>query len=263
MAGLMAGLMAGCAAPPRDLPPATGWEALAPGVGYRVLQPRPDAVLHLLRLDLRQPGLRLRLSPPGEAGKPIDAMPSGRGALVSINASFFGRGWLPLGLTRSDGVDWPGATQPDTTALFGCEPTPRCAFLLDAPVSAPASWTLAVGGRPWLVRDGRARTAADDAACQAFCARPHPRTAVALDTSGRWLLLALAEGRRPGVPGMALADLAGALRDQGAQVALNLDGGGSSSLLIRGQPAMARPANEPAQRPLANAIHVFVDAPPH
>jgi hypothetical protein len=44
--------------------------------------------------------------------------------------------------------------------------------------------------------DGAARTAADDAGCASLCANPHPRTAVGLDASGRYLLVLLAAGRR-------------------------------------------------------------------
>ena len=113
---------------------------------------------------------------------------------------------------------------------------------------------MAVSGTPWLIRDGRARTAQDDASCVAFCAKPHPRTAVGLDASGRVLYLVLAAGRRDPVLGLPLAELAGVLRELGAVQAFNLDGGGSSTLLIRGESRLPRPFNEPTLRRVANAL---------
>ena len=39
-------------------------------------------------------------------------------------------------------------------------------------------------------------------------------------------------------------------------VAINLDGGGSSTLWLQGRAVMARPANEPAERALANVVSI-------
>jgi exopolysaccharide biosynthesis protein len=47
------------------------------------------------------------------------------------------------------------------------------------------------------------------------------------------------------------------MADLGVVDAVNLDGGGSSTLFVRGNSVMERPANEPAQRKVANAIHIL------
>ena len=55
---------------------------------------------------------------------------------------------------------------------------------------------------------------------------------------------------------MTLVQLSQLMRDLGALDAINLDGGGSSTLWLQGRAVMARPANEPAERALANIVSI-------
>lgn len=251
--GLALLALAGCAtvAPPPD-----GWQPLVPGLAHRAWSPWPDSDVQALRVDLAQ--VRVALSPPADAGLPLDQMPSGRGALASVNASFFDREFRPRGLTVSDGQPWPELlklAKPARDPLLACDS--RCSIRFDAPAAPEPGWQLAVGGTPWLVRDGRTRTAEDDATCASLCAHTHPRTAVGLDASGRHLILLLAAGRRGDVKGLTLAQTAALMRELGAVQAFNLDGGGSSTLLIGGESRLPRPFNEPALRRVANALHLL------
>lgn len=274
-AATLAALLSACATAPPGAPalpgapgspltesPGPGWQRLHPAVHQRLATPVPDSRVHVLRIDLQAPGVRLRVSPPGERGQTLAEMASGRGALLSINASFYDRSFNPLGLTASGGERWSGVMQPDRAPLIGCTPQAVCAMELAERVRDNPAWSEVLGGRPWLVRAGRVRSAEDDAQCASLCAHTHPRTAVGLDASRRWLFLVLAEGRRPPVAGLTLVQLSAFMRELGVHDGLNLDGGGSSTLLVRGQSVMARPANEPALRRVANALHVFVDTPP-
>jgi hypothetical protein len=248
---LLLGLLSACASrPPQSLPLPEGWQLLAPGLAYW----RGEPGLHALRLDLQEPSLRLALSPIEEKGLPIDAMPSARAALAAVNASFFDRSFKVRGLSVSNDVRWPEPMAPQDSPLLACDRSQSCKLQLAPPYALPEDTHTAVAGTPWLVRDGQARTPKDDARCAAFCANTHPRTALGLDASGRQLFILLAEGRRAQVPGLSLAETAEKLQALGAHQALNLDGGGSSALLIRGEVKMQRPANEPQQRRIANAL---------
>lgn len=245
--------LAGCAG---VAPPADGWRLLAPGLAHRAWSPWPGSEVQALRVDLAR--VRVALSPPEDAGEPLDRMASGRGALASVNASFFDAAFRPRGLTVSEGRAWPALLKAPAGAvdpLLACDLT--CDIRFDAPAAPEPGWRLAVSGTPWLVRDGRPRTADDDAACVAFCARPHPRTAVGVDATGHRLVLLLAAGRRGDVQGLTLAQTAQLLRELGAVQAFNLDGGGSTALLIRGESRLPRPFNEPALRRVANALQLF------
>jgi exopolysaccharide biosynthesis protein len=67
-----------------------------------------------------------------------------------------------------------------------------------------------------------------------FTRAPHPRTAVALSKSGKTMYFVAAEGRKEGVPGMTLPELAAFLREElGACAAMNLDGGGSTEMWVK------------------------------
>lgn len=244
--------LAGCAGPS---PRGEVWQALAPGVSYRAWAPWPGSEVRALRADLDQ--VRLALSPPAEAGQALDGMPSGQGAIASVNASFFDRAFRPRGFTVSDGQPWPEllkTARPVNDPVLAC--LDRCRILFDLATADP-HWRIAVSGTPWLVRDGQARSRDDDASCASLCAQTHPRTAVGLDASGRQLILLLAAGRRGEVAGLTLAETAQLMRELGAAQAFNLDGGGSSTLLIGGESRLPRPFNEPALRRVANALHLL------
>ncbi len=61
----------------------------------------------------------------------------------------------------------------------------------------------------------------------------HPRTLVGYDKDGRWLLLAVIDGRQEGYSeGLNLYECAKIMQDHGCDEALNLDGGGSSIMLL-------------------------------
>jgi len=62
----------------------------------------------------------------------------------------------------------------------------------------------------------------------------HPRSAVGLSADGNTLLLVAVDGRQEGHSrGATLAELGELLKSLGATDALNLDGGGSTALVVR------------------------------
>ncbi len=64
---------------------------------------------------------------------------------------------------------------------------------------------------------------------------PQPRTAIGLDKSERWLTLLVVDGRQPGFSeGATFPELAELLISFGAHSGINMDGGGSSTMVIRG-----------------------------
>ncbi|MBO9688329.1 MAG: phosphodiester glycosidase family protein [Mitsuaria chitosanitabida] len=263
LAAFALALLAACAqlpAPaPTPLPVEPGWGQPVgghAGLRYERDDRQPGEVLHWLRLDLRDPTLRLTLSPPGERGRTLDRFDGAGAALAALNASFFSKTFEPRGWTVSQGEAWAPVMTPDDSPLIACDAASTCALQLRPPYAVSGSTWLAVAGTPWLIRDGQVRGDADDARCERFCAMPHPRTAIGLDRTGRYLTLVLAEGRRGPVAGLSLHRLAALMAARGVTQAFNLDGGGSTSLLIQGRAVMERPFNEPVPRPLANALMI-------
>ena len=93
----------------------------------------------------------------------------------------------------------------------------------------------------------------------------HPRTAAGIARVGQSqrLLLAVIDGRQPGYSvGMTLRQTAELLQSLGAQQAINLDGGGSSTMVVRDHATGAlrvrnKPSDPTGERPVGNALAVL------
>ncbi|MEV7026647.1 phosphodiester glycosidase family protein, partial [Kitasatospora sp. NPDC093558] len=89
--------------------------------------------------------------------------------------------------------------------------------------------------------------------------RREPRSAAAL--APHRLLLVSTDGRGDDSPGLTIRELADSLHDLGATTAVQLDGGGSATLVTRdpstGHPTV-RNRLDGDQRPVPNGIGVFV-----
>ncbi len=110
----------------------------------------------------------------------------------------------------------------------------------------------ALGGGPALLKDGQSTT------FQSSDAR-HPRSAIGWNAEHFFLVQV--DGRQPGVSvGMSLTELAQHLSRLGCTDALNLDGGGSSTLWARGQ-VMNNPC-EGSERPMGNALLITREPAP-
>jgi hypothetical protein len=100
-----------------------------------------------------------------------------------------------------------------------------------------------VGGTPVLVHEGK-RWVADDGSN--FVAGRHPRTIVGWNATET--LLVTVDGRQPGYSlGLSLLDAADFLRALGATEAVNLDGGGSTTLAA-GATVLNRPSDRMVKR---------------
>ena len=127
--------------------------------------------------------------------------------------------------------------------------------------SAWADVVQAVGGGPWLVRGSRI---AVDGAQEGFSEREfvearHPRTAAGVTASGE-LLLVTVDGRQPHSRGASLSELARYLVGLGATDAINLDGGGSTTMVVHG--LYVNGPSDGAPRPVADALLVLGPASP-
>ncbi len=107
----------------------------------------------------------------------------------------------------------------------------------------------ALGGGPALLKDGRSTQ------FQSSDAR-HPRSAIGWNAE--FFFLVQVDGRQRGLSvGMSLAELAAHFARLGCTDALNLDGGGSSTLWARGQ-VMNTPC-EGSERPMGNALIITLE----
>lgn len=116
-----------------------------------------------------------------------------------------------------------------------------------------------LGGGPRIVRDGKVSIEAEGGSQgDAFARTRYPRTAVGFN--GRKLYLLAVDGRQNGYSvGMSLFELAKVMVDLGCTDAMNLDGGGSTTLWVRGS-VQNRPSDG-RERAISNGLLVFSTAP--
>ncbi len=92
---------------------------------------------------------------------------------------------------------------------------------------------------------------------EGFAAARHPRTAVGVRADGR-ILLVTVDGRQPELSvGMTIAELASLLIELGAVEAVNMDGGGSTAMVVRGE-VVNSPSDLTGERAVGDALLVFL-----
>jgi hypothetical protein len=112
----------------------------------------------------------------------------------------------------------------------------------------------AVGGFPMLVENGRGVYDEQTDVIPPFGDRRHPRTAVAWDEARRRFLWVVVDGRQPPYSdGMSLPELEWLVLRLHASDAINLDGGGSTAMVVEGT-LVNRPSDPTGERPVANVL---------
>jgi GH25 family lysozyme M1 (1,4-beta-N-acetylmuramidase)/uncharacterized protein YraI len=95
---------------------------------------------------------------------------------------------------------------------------------------------------------------------------PSPRTAIGLNKNNRWLIFMVVDGRQPGLSeGVTFPELAELLISYGVYTGVNMDGGGSSTMIIKGIDGKARLLNSPIdqnipgkERAVANHLGLYL-----
>lgn len=117
-----------------------------------------------------------------------------------------------------------------------------------------------VGGVPQLIKNGKIDiTWEQEKASKSFVETPHPRTAVAKLKDGKFLMLTV-DGRSDESAGLDLYDLAKYMLELGAVDAMNLDGGGSTTMFLDGK-VVNKPSEKGGERKVGDAILVTLRKP--
>lgn len=113
----------------------------------------------------------------------------------------------------------------------------------------------AVSGGPRLLRDGHVDITVDqEVFFGSSIPNVHPRTAAGVTREGD-LVLMVVDGRQSGSRGVSLEELADLMLSAGATDAINLDGGGSSTMIL-GRQLVNLPTGGTFEREVASAIAV-------
>ncbi len=250
-------------------------ERLFAGVTYERkvrLSPRP-LIIHVIKIDAQTAKIRFLVTPPDDAkGKyPLRARTTTQflqefGVQVAVNGDGFLPWWsnsildyyphvgdpvAPLGNTASRGKFYWKSELPDPTLYIS-----RWNDFSFTAVEKPYN---AISGDAILLRAGNMTPDLDNVALQ-------PRTAIGFSSNGRFIYLVVVDGRQPFYSeGMTRRELADLMVSLGAQNAMSLDGGGSSTMVVQGKDGQPRILNSPIdkripghERPVANHLGIFV-----
>jgi hypothetical protein len=179
-------------------------------------------------------------------------------ALAVVNGGFFSGhpDEVNSGIFKSMGTVWPFTREePEElrfvgSSAFGVDVNGNWIFMNREGHAWPEDWPEAVnalagahrlldtGVIPEPVASGRWRSAREIR----HSGLRHPRTAVCL-TGERQLILLVADGRHREAVGFTLPELARFLQHLGCRDAVNLDGGGSSTMVISGKGVVNHPSD--------------------
>ncbi len=178
----------------------------------------------------------------------------GKAALSQFKAATMAK---VTGVAETDGVVWSKAGKDLPMLVIDARGRASIATGKDPPREAKQ----AIAGHDTLVHGGK--NVAPVSQRPGFIKGPHPRTAVGIKNHGNTLILVVVDGRKKGVAtGMSLAELADVLVGQGAEEAVNLDGGGSSVLAIRDpktqQMVILNHPSDGRERPVANSLGITI-----
>ncbi len=248
-----------------------------PGVAYFELHvPEHPWAIHLLRVELSRCELGFQVLR-GTAQEGVGwgrsritemAAMGEEGVLAAVNGDFFTPEGLPLGTQvvagevsrtasrpafawRPGEVPWMGLPEAvgDSALVLG--------WTLS--ISSADGYTEVLGGFPLLLQGGERVGDLEVTERPAFAAARHPRTALGYDPERELLWVVVVDGRQPGYSeGMTLPELTELMEALEVTEALNLDGGGSS-VMVLGRDPVSRPSDPEGERPVANGLGIKRD----
>jgi hypothetical protein len=262
-----------------DQTPAKHLETLSPGIagGLRrlrlTLADGRHTTLHVASYPLDRVELGVRVLP---GPMPLEQWCRSEGVEEALVGGFYVRsdraGGGAAGAGTPLGELWTGGTRRESLPFSAPWGARRACVHVPAPGRVRIARREELPGEPGgdllqsgplLVRDGRPVDGSDEgfsAGADQFdsdiTVGRYPRAALGCD--GERLIALACDGRADDEAGLTLAELASALIDLGARDALNLDGGGSTSLVcggrLRNVPRESHGVVLPGGRPIATAL---------
>lgn len=253
------------------VPTSTVSTEVAPGIVYtEILYLDPEsAPVRAYAISIKKGSATIQTTMPSDSADKVGtvaninsqiaaAVSNGKNVLAGVNADFFDMGGTNVmrGLCIKDGKlisgtggrPWFGITH-DGDAVMGT----------DADYAAyKDKLTTAVGASHVILKNG----ATDNLATSTeFSYTRHPRTAAGVTADGT-VVLVVVDGRQPSISnGASLADLAYIMASLGCVDAVNLDGGGSSTFILKNEKGKFVTENSPSGgslRAVANGLMVVL-----
>lgn len=175
---------------------------------------------------------------------------------IAINANFYWKDYTPIGLAVTNGKRISKYGDTRSRVIFACDKNNKC-FIEDKNKATPLNnkWQIAISGWHFYnVKTTKFECAdVDKVGCkQDIYDKKHPRTMLGVDEKNNLLYLVVVEGRQLSFSGVSLDELALLAKKLELTRAINLDGGGSSTMVVKGNRVNALPILQGNERQIAN-----------
>lgn len=216
-------------------------------------QSSPNWRIWALEIDLCASGVSVRATASDERQRTVSSFAGLVDVEAAVNGDFFSFAtYGTSGLAVGAGEPWPDTSDDDGYGfvVFGND---RAEIKLPGTqIAAADAWMQQlVSGRRRLVDEGVPM----ESDGSELCDLRHPRTAAGMSQDGRTLYLAVVDGRTTVSVGMTCPELGALMAELGAWSAINLDGGGSTTMWVAGDGVVNSPSDG-AQRVVANHLGI-------
>ncbi|GAB1472179.1 hypothetical protein MASR2M66_30570 [Chloroflexota bacterium] len=245
-------------------------QLLFPGVTYirKDMNTPHKMVVHIMAIDLQNPKLEFLVTPSANNTDILCTRTTSKfmeefRLSAAINGGYFSY----LDASNDPAVLCPGGGDPirisDYAASRGKVYSPKKTVQPVIHIGRRNQITFKPQGQIFNAVSGDRMVVLDGKVVKNLAAQvPNPRTAIGLNRNGRWLTWMVVDGRQAGYSdGATFPELAELLISYGAHTGINMDGGGSSTMVIRGADGKAVVLNSPIEmnvpgkeRPVGNHL---------
>lgn len=226
------------------------------------IQYTDQSPFHITRIDLNCPNLQLISSDKSDSRTTVSEFSEKYQTDVAINANFYWKDYTPIGLVVSQGRRWSKYGDVRARVVFACDKSNKCIIEPKNKITPlNPKWQVAISGWHWFnAENGKFECAESDkiGCVQGIFSDKHPRTLLGLNEQKNWLYLVVVEGRQFTFSGVTLDELAQLAQQLKLTKAINLDGGGSSTMVIGNKRVNSLPLLQSEERRVANHFGVKI-----
>ncbi|MEQ8818837.1 MAG: phosphodiester glycosidase family protein [Sumerlaeia bacterium] len=213
--------------------------------------------VNVLEVDLTNSAVKVQPLKASSGCSTTSGIAQGFGAVAAINGGFFGS-CSSVSMIKINGtvLDTNPGWKPARATLGINQGTDTADIDWIASTNSWSAVNDALGGGPNLVTNGSVNVTQSQEGFDSSYANRNPRTAVGFNNGGKKLFLVTIDGRTSAGAGMTLSELATYMTWLGCTDAMNLDGGGSTTMWTSGNGVVNTPSDG-YQRSVVSVLGIF------
>lgn len=219
---------------------------------------RGSGNVNIVGINLDCPNLKIIATDEKDKGMTVSEFAYKYNAKIAINGGFFRNDFQPFGLTVTKGSRWAKARDTINRSFLGCDKNNKCFIDPINNISEIRSiiYTAIPGWQVLNTKSWKFECALGESTRCLYGKfnTKQPRTAIGLDSKNSILYLVVVNGRLKTYQGLTLDELGEIFKSLHVDSALNLDGGGSSTLVIDGHRVSKLPDAQLTERVVADHV---------